>query len=128
MDPVTLALAFAAVTQNLELPPGLLSAVCHVESNHDIRAMHYSDGNGDSLGICQIKLSTARLMGFGGSSEELRLPAANVFYAGRYLKHQLARYAGDPVKALSAYNAGTARLHLNKPYVYKVITAWEQAR
>lgn len=120
-----LALTFLAVSQNLSLPPGLLEAICWVESNHKINAIHHDDGGSNSVGVCQVKLTTAKLMGYTGEEETLRNNAAiNVFYSGKYLKHQLERYDADPAKAVSAYNAGRACLPANQAYVHKVFHTW----
>lgn len=127
----TLMLAFAVATQTFNLPPGLLSALCYQESHHNAAAIHMDDGGSPSLGICQIKLSTARDLGFVGVVQDLLDPTINVFYAGNFLHKQLIRYHGDPRKAIAAYNAGSFRensqgLTKNRKYVSKVFAYWAQ--
>lgn len=124
-------LIFATVTQTFNTPPGLLSAVCYVESNHRPHAFNENDGGSSSIGICQIKLTTAQGLGFRGTAEELAKPKTNIYYAGKYLKAQLTRYSGDIKKAISAYNAGTHRedalgITKNRRYVAKVFKAWNE--
>lgn len=124
-------LIFATVTQTFGTPPGLLSALCYVESKHRPYAFNENDGGSSSIGICQIKLGTARGLGFKGTAEELSRPKTNIYYAGKYLKTQIKRYGGDIKKAISAYNAGTHRendlgLTLNRLYVAKVFKAWSE--
>lgn len=130
---MNVAILFLAATQTFNLPPGLQSAVCYVESHHDPRAMHIDDGGSASIGICEVKLSTARLLGFKGSETELKAPKTNIYYSASYLSYQLRRYHGDVHKAVAAYNAGTwrmstinAHMAINEKYVQKVLSAWEQ--
>lgn len=125
MTETAIALLFASTSYNLGLPPGLLAAVCQVESNYDVLALHPDDNGSNSVGICQLKHSTARLMGYKGNEMGLLNPATNVYYAGLYLRHNLRRYGHNPVLAISAYNAGRAKLHVNRRYVSKVMRAWE---
>jgi soluble lytic murein transglycosylase-like protein len=104
------------------VPLRLLKAVCKVESALNPKATHYDDGGSHSYGLCQIKLETARSVGFTGSVPKLYNPYVNAYYAGRYLKFQLVRYRGDWVRAISAYNAGHAKKVIkNRKYVNRVI-------
>ena len=124
---------YSALSINVELPPGLLSAVCYVESRHKHKAINLNDGGEDSLGVCQIKLNTARLVGFKGTNKQLMHPTTNALYAAKYLKKQLLRYNNDPRKAVAAYNAGKVRynkdgLIMNRLYVAKVFKAWSENR
>ena len=102
---VEFMLMFSVISTNLDLPKDLLRSVCYVETKHKVHAVHKNDGGEDSLGICQIKLSTARQLGFKGSRKELMTPFNNAYYAGAYLKHQINRY-GAVHKAIVAYNVG----------------------
>jgi len=129
----SLILALGLATQAHDLPKDLLSAVCYVESNHNIHAVNYDDGGADSLGVCQIKYSTAKHMGFKGTAEELQKNInENTYWAGAYLKWQLKRYHGNIGKAVAAYNAGHYRKSkirqgpINKTYVMKVFKKWSE--
>ena len=124
-----LAALFVAASQLYSLPPGLLSAVCHVESNYKIDAINYNDGGSDSVGVCMVKLETARDLGFKGTAKQLARPRTNIHFAAVYLHKQLMRYDGDIYKAVAAYNSGThlvnrRGLTVNREYVEKVLTAW----
>lgn len=130
---ITLAMIFASVTQILALPPGLLSAVCYVESAHRVSAYQPHDGKGPSIGVCQIKPSTARQLGFNGKASDLFDPKTNIFYAGKYLHYQIKRYNGNLVEAVAGFNAGRyIRNNKNQPinnhYVEKVFSAWGQKK
>lgn len=129
----SLILALATATSVHDLPKGLLSAVCYVESNHRSHAINYDDGGADSLGVCQIKYKTAQHMGFKGAEGELRFDIKkNTYWAGAYLKWQLKRYNGNIGKAVAAYNAGryipskVRQGPINKNYVMKVFTKWSE--
>lgn len=132
MEPTLVAL-FALFSVSYELPPGLLSALCFTESSHRVKVVRIKDGGTDSIGVCQIKVGTARTMGFKGTAVQLSDPKTNIKFAGRYLKRQIDRYEGDIRKAVAAYNTGTFRpdengLPLNKKYVMKVFNYWVEGR
>ncbi len=120
---------FLTIAANEGVPANVLSAICWVESSHRAHVINYADGRGDSLGLCQVKLSTARWMGFKGTREQLiRDPKANATYAAKYLKYQLKRYNGDLHKAIAAYNVGHYRAGANSRYVQKVLVAVREGR
>lgn len=77
-----------------------------------------NDGGSPSYGLCQVKLATARHMGFKGKPSDLLKPDINADLAAKYLRYQLNRY-GSMEKALSAYNAGRY-IKANAGYVAKV--------
>lgn len=122
---------FLVFTAQYDLPPGLLSALCWVESNHKTAAINQYDGDSPSYGVCQIKLETAKSMGFRGDSKALMKPEINIKWSAKYLKRQMTRYDNDPRKAVAAYNAGTHRVNKygktrNVKYVNKVFKAWAE--
>lgn len=134
MTLAALILMFNTATDKFDLPKGLLSAICYIESKHDPEAVNQDDGDSESLGICQIKEETARSIGFKGTKEQLMRPRTNVYYAAKYLKQQLNRYDNNAMKAVAAYNAGSykpSRRHegaVNRGYVKKVFVAWANSR
>ena len=128
MNTTILALLFTAATNTFHLPPGLISSVCYVETKHDVNAIHHDDGGSDSLGICQIKLATAKDLGFDGTEKELMVPSVNIFYAAKYLARQHKRYDGNPVKAVIAYNRGNAKMLTATSYSDKVLKQWEAVK
>src|SRR5690349_7803138 len=96
----------------------LLSSLCYVESHHNTSAYLAQDGGSASLGICQVKLSTARALGYVGRADRLMELETNALYASKYLAKQKKRY-GTWEKAVSAYNCGHACN--NRRYVKKVM-------
>ena len=120
------------MTQTFHLPDGLLSAICFIESGHKIDAVHRDDGGSDSAGVCQLKLDTARMLGFKGTEKTLMHPRNNVYYAAKYLRYQLDRYDGEFSKSVAAYNTGTFRAAKdgqpkNRKYVNKVLVYWRRS-
>ena len=124
-------LLYMSATATYNLPPGLLRAVCYTESHHNVRAIHFDDGSGTSLGTCQVQLESAREMGFDGSEKELMEPYNNVKYAGLYLRSRLRRNGNDVVLGVASYNAGSVIRKpngdlINQAYVDKVMDAWAE--
>lgn len=124
MDILSLALIFESLTKEFKLPDGLLSSICYIESHHNPNAVHHDDGRSDSLGLCQIKLETAKWLGFKGTKQQLMNPKTNAYYAGKYLKRNISRYQGDVTKAIIAYNQGSAKNLTSTKYSRKVISKW----
>lgn len=133
MNTLTIAMMFVSASQTFNLPPGLLSALCFAESSHRVHITHHDDGGSDSLGICQIKLSTAKGLGFEGTRENLMRPKTNIHYAAKYLSKQFKKYHGALYKSIASYNSGTYRpnelgLPKNAKYVNNVLRAWKEQR
>ena len=130
----SIALLFATATQTFNLPVGLMPAVCFVETHHDVRAINLYDHGSPSLGICQIKYTTARSLGYKGTPELLwHNPKVNIYWASKYLSRLLSRYGGDRYKAVSAYNLGHFQPRqdgtaVNYKYVEKVMMALQEER
>ncbi len=114
----------AVATKQHDLPPGLLQAVCMTESTLNPNAIHHDDGGTDSIGLCQVKLKTAKWLGFKGTANDLLNPTINAYYAAKYLRKQIVRYNGNTTKALIAYNRGNAGSLLSTNYSDKVIKQW----
>lgn len=119
---------FYIMTQQFNLPEGLLSSVCFIESSHNPNKIHRHDGHGNSIGLCQIKYNTAKQLGFRGTEKDLLDPTTNAYYAAKYLKHQLTRYNGSIEKAVIAYNQGHAGVLTTTKYQRKVYKRWMIAK
>lgn len=123
MNVTLLALLFSTYTAEFKLPANSLSALCYVESTHNIHAIHHDDGGSNSVGICQIKWKTAKWLGFKGTEKQLMNPRINIYYAAKYLSYQYKRY-NNINKAFIAYNIGNAKGLTSTKYSTKVITQW----
>lgn len=114
---------FITMSIKYQIPYGLLDSLCWVESNHEITAIHHDDGGEDSLGICQIKYSTAKEMGFKGTRKQLMEPNYNIKYSAKYLRYQIDRYRSVK-RAVIAYNRGNAKNLTTSKYQRKVYKKW----
>jgi soluble lytic murein transglycosylase-like protein len=63
-------------------------------------------GHGGTIGLMQIKLATARSLGYGGDAEGLRDPATNLNYGVKYLAGAYHAANGDHSRAIHYYAAG----------------------
>ena len=110
----------------MNLPAGLLLALCTVESNMQ-NAINFHDGRSPSYGVCQVKMATAREHGLRYASDLLH-PDRNAEIAARILRSHYDRF-GNWDQAIMAYNAGPYRLPLrNKKYLRKVHAQWNQLK
>jgi soluble lytic murein transglycosylase-like protein len=63
-------------------------------------------GRGGTIGLMQIKLATARGLGYTGTSEGLRDPDTNLTYAVKYLAGAYRAANGDHRRAMAYYAGG----------------------
>ena len=63
-------------------------------------------GRGGTIGLMQIKLATARGMGYTGDAAGLRDPNTNLTYAVKYLAGAYRAANGDHHRAVSYYASG----------------------
>jgi len=97
------------------LDPKLVLAVVQVESTGNSKAM-----NEDQYGLMQIKLSTARMLGFDKHPKELLQWKTNLKLGIKYLNEKLRKYKIVQAAA-AAYNAGKVYIKwarfVNQDYV-----------
>lgn len=99
---VGLATAIVDVALAEELLPDLGARLVRVESGFRVD----DTGAVGEAGYTQIRLSTARGLGYRGTLRELYEPEVNLRYGFRYLRRMLDRYDGNVERALTAYNGG----------------------
>lgn len=83
------------------LPPSLVHRVIMRESRYNPRAV--SRGN---YGMMQIRLGTARAMGYTGSAAGLLDPNTNMTYAVKYLAGAYRAAGGNADRAVALYASG----------------------
>jgi hypothetical protein len=83
------------------VPEILVRRVIHIESRGNARAAHA--GN---YGLMQIRLGTARGVGYSGDAEGLLDPDTNLFYAVKYLAGAYRAAGCDSDRAVSYYRRG----------------------
>jgi len=83
------------------LPASLVERVIRRESGGNPRAVH-----GGNYGLMQIRLGTARAMGYTGSASGLLDPQTNMTYALRYLAGAYRAAGGNENRAVALYSRG----------------------
>ena len=96
------------------LPASLVARVIRRESGGNPRAVH-----GGNYGLMQIRLGTARAMGYTGPAAGLLDPQTNMTYALRYLAGAYRAAGGNESRAVALYSRGyynQAKAHDFSPY------------
>ena len=84
------------------VPEALVHRVIVRESRYQPNLL----GHGGAIGLMQIKLPTARSLGYTGTAEGLRDPDTNLTYAVKYLAGAYRAANGDHNRAVSYYASG----------------------
>jgi soluble lytic murein transglycosylase-like protein len=84
------------------LPPALVHRVIMRESRYNASLV----GRGGTIGLMQIKLATARGLGYTGTAEGLRDPDTNLTYAVKYLAGAYRAANGNHDRAVGYYASG----------------------
>jgi len=84
------------------VPEALVHRVIVRESRYQPKLV----GRGGTIGLMQIKLATARGLGYGGDAEGLRDPETNLAYGVKYLAGAYHAAGGDHARAVHYYAAG----------------------
>jgi soluble lytic murein transglycosylase-like protein len=81
-------------------------ALVHRVIVHESRYQPQLVGRGGTIGLMQIKLATARGLGYTGTAEGLRDPDTNLTYAVKYLAGAYRAANGDHRRAMAYYASG----------------------
>jgi soluble lytic murein transglycosylase-like protein len=84
------------------VPEAMVHRVIVRESRYQPRLV----GRGGTIGLMQIKLSTARSLGYAGDAEGLRDPNTNLTYGVKYLAGAYHAANGDHDRAMHYYASG----------------------
>jgi soluble lytic murein transglycosylase-like protein len=91
------------------VPLSLAHAVVRHESNYQPNVV----GRAGEIGLMQIKLGTARGLGYTGSAKGLYDPATNVQYGMKYLSQAQKLGGGSTCGTILKYNAGHGATRMN---------------
>ncbi len=83
------------------VPVSLIRRVIMRESRYNARAV-----SGGNYGLMQIRLGTARALGYRGPAAALLDPDTNMTYAVRYLAGAYRAAGGNESRAIALYNSG----------------------
>jgi soluble lytic murein transglycosylase-like protein len=117
--PLTYRTMIAREAKLVDLPPEIAEAVMAVESGYNPAVV----GSSGEIGLMQVLPSTARMMGFSGTFEELAVPAVNIHYGVSYLGQAWHLAGRDICTAVMKYRAGhgeTRFSQLSVDYCLKV--------
>lgn len=101
------------------VPEDLAHAVVYTESAYRADAR----GRAGEIGLMQLKLATARGVGYKGSAKGLYDPETNIAYGMKYLARAYELSGGTTCGTILKYNAGHAAKRMNpvsKAYCEKV--------
>jgi soluble lytic murein transglycosylase-like protein len=85
---------------------GVPEALVHRVIVHESRYQPALVGRGGTIGLMQIKLATARSLGYTGDAAGLRDPNTNLTYAVKYLAGAYRAANGDHNRAMAYYARG----------------------
>jgi soluble lytic murein transglycosylase-like protein len=85
---------------------GVPEALVHRVIVRESRYQPHLIGRGGTIGLMQIKLATARGLGYTGTAEGLRDPNTNLTYAVKYLAGAFRAANGDHNRAVAYYASG----------------------
>jgi soluble lytic murein transglycosylase-like protein len=85
---------------------GVPEALVHRVIVRESRYRPHLIGRGGTIGLMQIKLATARGLGYTGTAEGLRDPNTNLTYAVKYLAGAYRAANGDHNRAVAYYASG----------------------
>jgi soluble lytic murein transglycosylase-like protein len=85
---------------------GVPEELVHRVIVHESRYQPHLVGRGGTIGLMQIKLATARGLGYTGDAAGLRDPNTNLTYAVKYLAGAYRAANGDHRRAMAYYASG----------------------
>jgi hypothetical protein len=104
------------------VPETLVRRIIHIESKGNPRIV-----NSGNYGLMQIRLGTARAMGYGGEAEGLLDADTNMNYAVRYLAGAYRAAGGNTEQAIRNYQRGYHGRAKPQGATYEVASAPPQA-
>ncbi|MCX2697803.1 lytic transglycosylase domain-containing protein [Ochrobactrum chromiisoli] len=92
---------------------GVPSSLAHAVVRHESNFQPNVRGKAGEIGLMQIKLSTARSLGYSGSAKGLYEPSTNIQYGMKYLAQAQKLGGGTTCGTILKYNAGHGAKRMN---------------
>ena len=100
---------------------GIAVDLAHAVVRHESGYRANVTGRAGEIGLMQIKLQTARGIGYRGSRQALYDPATNIEWGMKYLAEAQRLAGGSECGTLSRYNGGLATKRLIRGYCRSVV-------
>ncbi|MGU3575744.1 lytic transglycosylase domain-containing protein [Brucellaceae bacterium C25G] len=104
---------FSSIINHYASTYGVNSALAHAVVRHESNFQPDVRGRAGEIGLMQIKLSTARGLGYTGSAKGLYEPSTNVQYGMKYLAQAQKLGGGSVCGTILKYNAGHGAKRMN---------------
>lgn len=112
-------LIIASAAKAAVVPPALLLAMCFQESSFKNRVLP-NDGGSATMGVCGIKLITAKTVEPNIHPSSLLIPEENARIAAKFIKKLLNRYHNHQECVMDVYNKG------RRSKVYRIVDCLKQ--
>ncbi|PWL17012.1 lytic transglycosylase [Falsochrobactrum shanghaiense] len=104
---------FSKIINHYAKSYGIPSALAHAVVRHESNYRPNVRGRAGEIGLMQIKLSTARGLGYSGSAKGLYEPSTNIQYGMKYLAMAQKLGGGSTCGTILKYNAGHGAKRMN---------------
>lgn len=105
--------AYSQIINRYAATYGISSTFAHAVVRHESNFQPNVRGKAGEIGLMQIKLSTARAMGYSGSAKGLYNPSTNIQYGMKYLAMAQKLGGGSTCGTILKYNAGHGATRMN---------------
>ncbi|KXF76805.1 lytic transglycosylase [Paramesorhizobium deserti] len=104
---------YASIINRYAATYGVPTSLAHAVVRHESGYRADARGAAGEIGLMQLKLSTARGLGYTGSAKGLYDPATNVQYGMKYLAMARKLGGGSTCGTILKYNAGHGATRMN---------------
>ncbi|MDG9789207.1 lytic transglycosylase domain-containing protein [Brucella anthropi] len=105
--------AYSSIINRYASTYGVHSALAHAVVRHESNFQPNVRGKAGEIGLMQIKLSTARGLGYTGSAKGLYEPSTNIQFGMKYLAQAQKLGGGSTCGTILKYNAGHGAKRMN---------------
>ncbi|MBB5702657.1 soluble lytic murein transglycosylase-like protein [Ochrobactrum daejeonense] len=105
--------AYSRIINRYAATYGVPSALAHAVVRHESNFQPNVRGSAGEIGLMQIKLSTARGLGYTGSAKGLYEPSTNIQFGMKYLAMAQKLGGGSTCGTILKYNAGHGAKRMN---------------